>query len=234
VGHPFLFLFDIDGTLLHTSGAGIRGMNAAFVRLHGRQGALDGVPIAGRTDRAIVSDAMRKIGVEPTDRAIAELRDAYMNELPEEIRRHVPGNPSRVLPGVAALLEALEAEQDAVIALLTGNFQSGARIKLGHFGLWERFAFGAFGDDDTDRRALVPIARRRAVDAGHPLVPPDRIVIVGDTPHDVDCAKAHGAVAVGVATGPFDAAALHAAGADVVVETLEEREDVLAVIRQKA
>jgi phosphoglycolate phosphatase len=223
-----LVLFDIDGTLVQSGRAGVRGMNLAFGRLYGRDRALDAVPIAGRTDRAIVSDAMRGIGVDPTDTAIAALRDAYIDLLRVEIKRPVADHPSGVLPGVAMLLDALEAETGVVSALLTGNFQSGAAVKLEHFNLWTRFRFGAFGDEHVDRRALVPIAVQRAREAGHAALPPDRILVIGDTPSDVDCAKAYGARAIAVATGPYDRATLEAAGADLVVDTLE---DVSALLR---
>ena len=156
---PRLVLFDIDGTLLHTSGAGVRGMTAAFAALYGRERALDGLPIAGRTDRAIVSDAMLRIGVDPTDAEIARLRAAYIERLPDELARPVPGQPHHVIPGVTDLLAALDDDGDAITALLTGNFERGALLKLGHFGIWDRFAFGAFGDDHLDRRDLVPIGR---------------------------------------------------------------------------
>lgn len=200
--------------------AGVRGMNLAFGQLHGRDRALDGVPIAGRTDRAIVTDGMRRIDVDPTDEAIAALRDAYIDHLRVEITRP-SAHPSGVLPGVWALLDALDARAGVVTALLTGNFQQGAAVKLGHFNMWARFRFGAFGDDHLGRRDLVPVARARASDAGYPDLPADRIVIIGDTPNDVDCAKAHGAYAIAVATGLYDRAALEATGADLVVDTLE-------------
>jgi phosphoglycolate phosphatase len=216
-----LVLFDIDGTLVLSGRAGVRGMNLAFGRLHGRDRALDGVPIAGRTDRAIVIDAMRAIGVDPSEEAIIALRDAYIELLGVEIQRPPPEHPSLVLPGVAAILDALGREDGMVSALLTGNFQRGAVVKLEHFGLWRRFAFGAFGDDHVDRRALVPIAVERAKAAGVAVPPPEGIVIIGDTPSDVDCAKAYGARAIGVATGPFSRAALEDAGADLTVDTLE-------------
>ncbi len=215
-----LILFDIDGTLVLTGRAGVRGMNLAFGRLHGRDRALDDVPIAGRTDRAIVIDALRGIGVEPTEDAIGALRDAYIEILAVEIHRPAPGHPSLVLPGVTALLDALDRQEGTVSALLTGNFQRGASVKLGHFALWQRFAFGAFGDDHVDRRALVSVAVERAEAAGA-HVPAERIVIIGDTPRDIDCAKASGARAIGVATGPFSRSALEQAGADLTVDTLE-------------
>jgi phosphoglycolate phosphatase-like HAD superfamily hydrolase len=228
---PRLVLFDIDGTLLHTSGAGVRGMTKAFAVLYGRDHALEGLPIAGRTDRAIVSDAMRNIGVDPTDAEMGRLRDAYIEGLPGELANPVPGKPHHVIPGAADLLTALEGESDAITALLTGNFLKGAIAKLGHFGIWDRFAFGAFGDDHLDRRDLVPIGLTRANEAGHGVVPPRHAIVIGDTPSDIDCARAHGARSIGVTTGPFDRAALEAAGADLVVDSLGEVDAVLTVIR---
>jgi phosphoglycolate phosphatase len=216
-----IVLFDIDGTLIRSGGAGVRGMNAAFERLYGVRGALDGVSLAGRTDRAIVGDVLRAIGVEPTDREVARVREAYIEDLRVEIKRPV-ADPAGVLPGVIAVLDAMTAAPHARVGLLTGNFEPGAAVKLSHFDLWERFPFGAFGDDHVDRRALVPVALDRARRAGYATPAPNRVVVIGDTPLDVDCAKAHGARAVAVATGPFDRAALAAAGADLVVETFED------------
>src|SRR5580693_5832220 len=141
-----LVLFDIDGTLIQSGRAGVRGMNRAFDRLYGQPRALDGIAVAGRCDRVIVMDAMRGFGL-----------DAYFEALTEEIGRPV-AEPSGILPGVPALLDALDRRPDVVVALLTGNFAGGARIKLGHFGLWSRFRFGVFGDDHEDRRELVPVA----------------------------------------------------------------------------
>jgi phosphoglycolate phosphatase len=217
---PWIVLFDIDGTLVLTGRAGLRGMTSAFTRLYGVSAALEGIPIAGRTDCAIVSDALRSIGRQATAAEIARLRDAYIDDLRVEIGRPV-ADPSGVLPGVSPLLDRLSARPDVALGLLTGNFEAGARIKLGHFDLWQRFPFGAFGDDHVDRRALVPIALTRARAAGVGAHP-DRVVVIGDTPLDIECARAHGARAVAVATGPFDVDTLRAAGADVVVETLED------------
>lgn len=222
-----LVLFDIDGTLVVTARAGVRGMNQAFQDLHGREGALDAVAIAGRTDRAIVSDVMRQLGIEATDASVDQLRDAYIAQLRVEIGQPAPGHPSMVLPGVTALLDGLQTRPEAAVGLLTGNFRDGAEVKLGHFGLWQRFPFGAFGDDHVDRRALVPVAISRAREAGVDVADPAEVIIIGDTPLDVDCAKANGARAIGVATGPFDRAALAAAGADLAVDTLEDVNDLL-------
>src|SRR5580765_6538395 len=135
-----LVLFDIDGTLITSGRAGARGMDAAFQALYGVAGALGGVPLAGRTDRAIVSEVLRAIGREPTSEAIVALRDAYLTHLPVELGK--PHPDSGVLPGVFAILDALAGRDDVAVGLLTGNFERGAAIKLGHFDLWSRFAFG--------------------------------------------------------------------------------------------
>lgn len=212
-----LVLFDIDGTLIRTAGAGVRGMNEAFERLHGRRGALVGIPVSGRTDRAILTDAFGRWNQELTDGLVAPLRDLYLDELAREMRT-TTGAGFGVLPGVHQALDVLERDPSFAVGLLTGNFVRGAEIKLGHFDLWRRFRFGAFGDEHTDRRALVPVAVQRAracgIDASH-------IVVIGDTPLDVDCAHAHGARAVAVSTGEYSLDDLAATGAEIVVDSLE-------------
>jgi phosphoglycolate phosphatase-like HAD superfamily hydrolase len=229
---PRLVLFDIDGTLIKTGRAGVRGMNAAFQRLHGRVDAMERVSFAGRTDRAIVTDIFQVLGIDPEPHVFDALRDAYFAHLEEEIRKPVEG--VCVLPGVGESLATLEAREDVEIGLLTGNFQRGAAIKLGHFDLWRRFAFGAFGDDHADRRALVPIALAEARRALGLDVPPTRVIVIGDTPLDVDCAHAHGAIAVAVATGPFTAAQLRESQPDLVLETLEDVEALLSLVNSPA
>jgi phosphoglycolate phosphatase-like HAD superfamily hydrolase len=215
-----LLLFDIDGTLVHTLGAGVRAMNRAFARLHGRGDALDRVPVAGRPDRAIVTEALRGIGVEPTDEDIDAVGRAYFEELPGELRQ-LSGDGFGVLPGVGTLLDWIDGRSHLVMGLLTGNFESGAAIKLTHFDLWRRFRFGAFGDRHLNRRDLVPVAMARARDEGLHL-PMSRVVVIGDTPLDVDCAHTHGAIAVAVATGNYSAGELASAGANLVLGSLEE------------
>jgi phosphoglycolate phosphatase-like HAD superfamily hydrolase len=224
-----LALFDIDGTLIHTARAGVRGMNAAFRDLHGHEDALAGMTFAGRTDRAIVFEAFAQLGIDRSQAALDRLRDAYLAHLSAELGHPVEG--ARVLPGVTGILDALEAHSDIGVGLLTGNFERGAAIKLGHFDLWRRFGFGAFGDAHEDRRALVPIAIEAAEAAiGQRIAAPD-VVVIGDTPLDIDCARAHGAVSVAVATGPYSAEQLRDAGADVVLDTLEDVPALLRVLR---
>lgn len=216
-----LVLFDIDGTLISSGRAGVRGMNRSFERLFGITGALDDVELAGRTDRAIVTEAMTKAGLEVSDAGIDRVRDAYLEDLRDALADPVTTASGGVLPGVSALLDEL-GEANVVTGLLTGNFAGGAALKLGHFGLWHRFSFGAFGDHHADRRALVPLAMAAAAAAGHGVFDHDRVVVIGDTPLDVDCAHAHGAKAIAVATGPFPHAVLAETGAALTVNTLTE------------
>jgi len=232
--NSLLLLFDIDGTLLLSGRAGVRGLGLAMDRLYGRPDAIEGVEMAGRTDRAIVIEVLRAIGRTPDDDEVRRVREMYCECLAAEIKRPVP-HPSGILPGVSALLDLLEARDHASMGLLTGNFERGAAIKLGHFDLHRRFSFGAFGDDHVNRRDLVPIAleRARSQFQRHDLHP-RQAVVIGDTPLDVDCAKAHGALAVAVATGGYDAASLAASGADLVLETLEEHDRLFDWLRLAA
>jgi phosphoglycolate phosphatase len=216
-----LVLFDIDGTLIQTGRAGMRGMNRAFGDLFGAPDALDGVPVAGRTDRAIVSEVLAKIGVLADPSTIARVRDEYCRHLPAALADPA-SRPMNVLPGVPGLLKELESREDVVTALLTGNFVAGAEIKLGYFDLWTRFAFGAFGDAHSERRALVPVAVAEAVRHGHHTFAPERIVVIGDTPLDVDCAHAYGARAIAVATGMYSMDTLRDTQADLTVATLAD------------
>ena len=215
-----LVLFDIDGTLIQTARAGLRGMNAAIAKLYGHEDAVEGIPFAGRTDRAIFRDVFTRLNLEWHAQAFETARSTYFEQLAREIVRPLTPPPTDfgVLPGVTAALDAMDQEPSIVVALLTGNFERGAAIKLGHFGLWQRFRFGAFGDEHLDRRDLVPVALARAAEAG--LVP-TTVVVIGDTPLDVDCAQHHGAIAVAVATGQHDVASLTATGANLVLPTLE-------------
>jgi phosphoglycolate phosphatase-like HAD superfamily hydrolase len=210
-----LVLFDIDGTLVLTGGAGLRAMNRALEDAFGRTEALDGIPVAGRTDWAILADAVRRFGRSLDGATLADLEARYVANLAEEI--HHPGQGRKgVMPGIPQILETLDRRDDIVVGLLTGNFEGGAQVKLGYFDLWRYFQFGAFGGDAADRNALVPFAVERARSCGLPEIADSDVIVVGDTPHDVLCAHAAGAVAVGVATGSSSVEDLRAAGAEHV------------------
>jgi phosphoglycolate phosphatase-like HAD superfamily hydrolase len=223
---PKLVLFDIDGTLVLTGGAGLRAMNRACEEVVGHREALSEIPVSGRTDWIILHDTLARLGRDLDRLLFEQLRDRYVERLREEI--HHPGRGfNGALPGVPALLEALQPREDVYLGLLTGNFQEGARIKLQHYDLWRYFRCGAFGDDAADRNALVPVAVDRALACGVPTLPAADVMVVGDTPHDVACARAAGATAVGVATGGFTADQLRACGAPIVFDTLRDTDEVL-------
>ena len=225
-----LLLFDVDGTLVLTGGAGVRAMNWAFEKTFGPPDALQGVPLAGRTDRAILEEAVARAlpGVALDPGRLAVFVDRYLDRLRAEVAVDGPGK--RVLPGVRLLLEYLAGRDDIELALLTGNFEDGARIKLEHFDLWRFFGWGAYGGAVTDRNALLPVALAEARARGLTDLDPASVFVVGDTPSDVACARSGGARAIAVATGPYDRAALSASGADEVLEDLSDPEAFLQAL----
>jgi len=235
-----LILFDIDGTLVLTGGAGIRAMNRACEALVGHPQALAGIQVAGRTDRIILADVLAREGHTLDDGLLERFRDAYIANLREEIEHPgraqsfeslgSRGGMKAVMPGIRELLDTLERREDVFLGLLTGNFEAGARIKLEHFDLWRYFRCGAFGDDAADRNALVPFALDRARRCGLPAIDSADILVVGDTPHDVACARAVGATPVGVATGGFTVEQLRESGADIVFHDLSSTGEFLKLI----
>ncbi len=225
-----LLLFDIDGTLVHTSGAGRRAIDAALRELYGWEEATAGVWFGGKTDPLIVAEVFAARG-EPPGRSRDELRrivPVYLRHLERELEAGRDG--CRSLPGAPALLRALGGRAaECVVALLTGNIEGGARRKLAACGLgWSTFRCGAFGDEGLRRIDLLPVAAARAqACAGRPFDPRDAVVI-GDTPADIEVARAHGALAIAVATGasPRDVLAEHRP--DVLLDDLADVERVLA------
>lgn len=192
-----IILFDIDGTLVRTGGAGKAAMESALAEAFGVAELHDKVPYSGRTDTAIGGDLLRVHGIDPTPENQRRLRDAYLARLPECLRT----KGGTVCPGVPELLAAVAGRPGVVLGLLTGNVRLGAQVKLGHFGLWDFFACGGFGDEHHDRddvaRAALACVREHA--GRH--VDPSEVWVIGDTPLDVSCARAIGANAVAVATG---------------------------------
>jgi phosphoglycolate phosphatase len=223
-----LILFDVDGTLVLTGGAGLRALERAFEDVFGVARAFEGIPVHGRTDQLILGDAIARARLSSDDTAMDRFWRRYVGRLREEIHR--PGPRKGVMPGVPELLEVLHRRSDTFLALLTGNFAESARIKLEHFGLWRYFRCGAFGDDARERNHLVNVAVKRAQACGLSPLPPDRLFIVGDTPLDVACARAAGARAIAVATGSYDAARLRQSGADVVFDDLRDVDAFLGLL----
>jgi phosphoglycolate phosphatase len=224
-----LLLFDIDGTLILSGGAGLRAMTRTFAQEFGVENGFDGIPVAGFTDRFLLSRALERAGLPDTPETHERFRDRYLELLREEIVKPSTGR-SGVLPGVAVLLEAIAAEGRHHPALLTGNYERAAQIKLGHFGLAHYFAWGAFGDDSPDRSELARIAVQRARERSVPEAARSNVWVIGDTPHDVACARAIGARVVAVATGSYSMEQLRECGADVVLADLDDTARVLGLL----
>ena len=225
-----VILFDIDGTLVLTGGAGGRAMTRAFEELFAVPDAFGGIPMPGRTDSWILSDAAAAHGISPE--ALPRFRSVYLTLLATELEH--PGPGKGVLPGVRPLLDALVVRDDVYLALLTGNYEEAARVKLEYFDLWRYFACGAFGDDAPNRNGLLPKALGRIRECGGPAVAPADVVVIGDTPLDIECAAAAGARSIAVATGGYGVEALRAAGADVVVADLSDTAGMMRAIGLQA
>jgi phosphoglycolate phosphatase len=218
-------LFDIDGTLLNSGGAGKIAIESALEEDFGVTIRTQ-VTYSGRTDRAITRDLMRFHDVAETPENVQRLVRGYLQRLPGALAKH----QGRVLPGIAALLKILAERDDVAVGLLTGNIREGARVKLGHFGLHEHFAFGGFGDrhwerDDVAREALAVIHELHG-----DTVRSERIWVIGDTPLDVQCARAIGARAVAVATGWHTVDQLRASTPDLLLADLSDHAPLLDML----
>jgi phosphoglycolate phosphatase-like HAD superfamily hydrolase len=224
-----LFLFDIDGTLVTARGAGRTALQQALSATYGTAGDIERYDFRGKTDPRIVLDLMRGAGVadEVIEARMAACFDAYVAELD----RHI-GDGARVtvLPGIADIVRALSARDDALVGLLTGNIEAGARVKLRPTGLSPLFRVGAYGSDSMDRRRLPAVACARARAVVGREFPFDRVTIIGDTPLDVDCARACGAVAVAVATGYHPHGELAACAPDLLFSDFSDVASALAAL----
>jgi len=222
-----LMLFDIDGTLVTSRGAGRRAVKAALLSVYGTSGATDDYDLRGKTDQRILFDVTEAAGLarEAVKERIDEYFEAYARVLAEQIG---DGRDVVTLPGVSDVVRTLHGTDGVVLGLLTGNIEEGARIKLAPTGLWSYFAVGAFGSDHLDRRHLPSLAARRAhALVGHPFRP-EEVLVIGDTPLDIDCARAFGAVAVAVATGFHSRDELASERPDFLFDDLGDVERVVA------
>jgi phosphoglycolate phosphatase-like HAD superfamily hydrolase len=221
----FVFLFDIDGTLIHTGGAGGAALLAAFREEFGIEQPAE-VMFSGRTDRGIARDLFTAHGVPDTAENWERLRLAYLARL----GHYLPKHQGRVLPGVVELLEHLARRHDAAIGLLTGNVQDGARLKLTHYALHQHFAFGGFGDLHPERNDVAHDALRATRAHLRREIAEDRVWVIGDTPSDVRCGRAIGARVLAVATGIHPRDELECESPDLLLNDLQDPSELLRLV----
>lgn len=212
-----VILFDIDGTLIRTGGAGVRAFERTAATEFDRPDGLRGMHFAGRTDTSLVREFFTRQGIAATPENVRRFFDRYVFWLDHLLPQMAGG----ICPGVRSLLAELAAlPRPPLLGLQTGNIRLGAEIKLRHFGLWGWFGVGGFGDDHEDRRELARVALRRAARRLDAPLDPREVLVVGDTPHDIDCARAVGARVLAVATGGTPGEQLAAHLPDYLVEDL--------------
>ena len=224
---PKIILFDIDGTLIRTGGGGKRALHDALAALFAIKNPDVEVDFAGRTDLSITHELFALNGIELTEERVKSFLGAYQTNLPAAIKER----PSDILPGVAELLSRLKLRSDIYLGLLTGNIESGAYTKLAHHELGGFFAFGGFGDKALQRTAIASLAFDAArCFVGPTSVDPHRVLVIGDTPHDIACAKHIGARSLAVATGTIPRGVLADAGPDYLLDNLLNTEEVMTII----
>lgn len=223
-----VLLFDIDGTLLNSGGAGQAAMEDALASAFGVTKQTEGIPVAGRTDRAITTDMLQFHDIPLTEQNWSRLYEHYLTHLPQRLGTR----GGLVLPGVEGLLTTLAAEDGCLLGLLTGNFRRGAEIKLSHFELAQHFCCGGYGDHHHDRddvaRAAKSDALRTLGRAEH-----DDVWVIGDTPNDVKCGRAIGARVVAVATGHYSEDELRATRPDFLFGDFSNINAVVDVLRHE-
>jgi phosphoglycolate phosphatase-like HAD superfamily hydrolase len=218
-----LLLFDIDGTLIHSGGAGMHALKAAFTERFGITDDLHDIEIAGMTDSGIVVSILNKHKIPATNENVSAFLDSYVHFLSLELPRRV----GKLLPGVLELLQKLKARSHLVLALLTGNLSRGAQLKLEHYGVWHFFEFGAFADDHRDRNRLGTVARARAKEKHGRQFSASEIDVIGDTPRDIACGKAFGARTVAVATGMWSRDQLAKYQPDFLIDNLSDGQAII-------
>jgi phosphoglycolate phosphatase-like HAD superfamily hydrolase len=220
-------LFDVDLTLVDAKRSGSKSMRRAFDELWGFPDALEGIPMGGRTDRAIFRDAVAKaLGRAPGEEELSGMLVTFEKLYYEYLEAQLGETPAEPCPGIPGVLERVEQQEDLMPGIATGNFVKGAALKLRSAGIDPgRFAFGAYGDESENREEIVALAIERArVSAGGDVTP----VVLGDTPLDHGAARANGALSVLVGTGLCAFSELEALGSDFLARSLEDPEPLLA------
>ena len=213
-----LLLFDIDGTLINSGGAGIYALKRALKERFGIVDDLGDIEIAGMTDSGIIVSILNKHKIPANAENVAAFLDSYVHFLSHEL----PQRKGKLLPGIVELLEKLKARKHVVLALLTGNISRGAQLKLGHYGVWHFFEFGAFADDHSDRNQLGSFAQARAKEKHGREFKSEEIDVIGDTPRDIACGKALGARTIAVATGTWTRERLAEHNPDILIDDFSD------------
>lgn len=223
-----ILLWDIDGTLIRSGNAGHRAMNAAAQAVFDLEDAFAHFDFGGRTDPWVLGLLCEQHRIATTPELTERFYDVYV----EALRRELHNPRAHTCAGIRELLPTLAADPTLTQGLLTGNIVAGARVKLDHFGLWDFFPFGAFADDSGERNRLGPIALDRARHhSGRPEIQPSDLLVIGDTPHDIACARAVGAHAVATSTGGFTYEELEAHQPDLLVRDFADPAPLHAFIR---
>ncbi|MCX7914124.1 MAG: HAD hydrolase-like protein [Thermodesulfovibrionales bacterium] len=223
-----LVLFDIDGTLVNTGGAGSRALSIVFKNLFSITDAFRNISMAGKTDIQIIKEGLKAHRLPINDHIVNDAIKLYIEILNIEINN----DRKYIMPGVTEVLETINNQTNFYcLGLLTGNVEEGARIKLKAFNLDRFFKFGAFGSDDEDRNKLLPFAIKRFSEIYNRQIKFKDCVIIGDTPRDIECAKSHDAFCIAVATGPYELEHLQKAGADIVMKDLSNTTEFFESLR---
>lgn len=221
-------LFDIDGTLIDSGGAGVRALNLTFEKVFSVPNAFRSISMAGKTDLQILTEGLRLHGIDSANGAFSEFFAAYADLL----EKTMDAGRGHVKAGIREALDLLEKTEGFTLGLLTGNIERGARIKLEAFGLAGYFDIGAYGDDDADRNRLLPIAVEKLRNTRALEIDYKNCIVIGDTPRDVECSKPYGAYSIGVATGPYSYDHLEEAGADAVFCDLSDTAGFLNLLQK--
>ncbi len=220
-------LFDIDGTLIDSGGAGVRALNRAFEEVYSVCDAFSAISMAGKTDLQILAEGLKLHNVASSNGIIPEFFESYITHL----RMTIDATDGHVKAGIREALVEIEKSDDFIVGLLTGNIEQGAMIKLEAFGLDRYFDIGAYGNDNADRNMLLPIAREKLRKSRDLDIDYRNCIVIGDTPRDIACAKPYGAYSIGVATGPYSYSRLEEAGADAVFCDLSDTTSFLNIVR---
>lgn len=212
-----VFLFDIDGTLINSRGAGQISLAESFASVFGIDDPQE-VPVHGHTDRGIAGNLFSLHGIENSEENWRRFLEAYLERLPENL----PKQKGYVLPGIIQILETLSKQDDVAVGLLTGNVRRGAEIKLEYFGIWQHFSFGGYGDDQPQRNDIAMGALETARELYDGRVVADQVLVIGDTPKDVHCARHIGAKVAAIATGAYSREALAAEEPDLLLDDLSD------------